>query len=104
MEDRDLRNVILLLVKAHKMRQSHAAALRIVLQAVVDESASRKAVPSLADIETELRKILAQTDPIADAEARQVEAALNGESDFQAALGLYASQQFWKPRPKGSLL
>jgi hypothetical protein len=86
------------------MRQSHAAALRILVQAVVDESASRKGGLTLADTEKELPKILAQVVPLADAEAQQVEAALNGEKDFLEALRVYASRQFWKPRPKGSLL
>jgi hypothetical protein len=103
MSDRDLRNVVLLLVEAHKKRQSHAAALRVLVQAVVDESASRKTALTLAEVEQELQKILAQTIPVADAEARQVEVALKGESDFLEPLRVYASQQFWSPRPQGTL-
>jgi hypothetical protein len=96
--------VILLLVQAHKMRQSHAAALRILLQGVADESASRKAPLTLADIQKELPKIQAQTDLLVDDEARQVEAALNGEGDFLETVRAYASRQFWNARPEGSLL
>ena len=86
------------------MRLSQAAALRVCLQAVLDESANPKAPLTLADIEKELPKILAQTGPIADDEARAVEAALNGESDFLEQLRVYASRQFWKPRPDGTLV
>jgi hypothetical protein len=104
MEDRELRKVILLLVKSHKMRQSHAAALRVLLMATVDESASRRSPLTLADIEKELPKIQAQTDLLVDDEARQVEAALNGEGDFLEAVRIYSSRQFWNARPEGSLL
>jgi hypothetical protein len=106
MEDRDLRNVILLLVKAHKMQQARAASFRILLLAAVDESANleRGRHLTLADIERELPKIRDQTEPIADAEARQVEAALNDQKDFLEELRIYASRQFWKPRPEGALL
>jgi hypothetical protein len=100
--ERDIRNVILLLVKAHKMRQSHAAALRVLCQAAADESASRQV--TTFDLQKELPRILKQTDPVADLEAAQVETALNGEGEFLDALRLYASRQFWNPRPKGTLM
>jgi len=106
MDDRELRKVILLLVQAHKTQLARAASYRILLMAATDETANLKRgrYLSLADIEQELPRIRAQTEPAADAEARQVEAALNGEKDFLEALRVYASQQFWRPRPAGTLL
>jgi hypothetical protein len=98
MSERDLRNAILLLVKAHKMRQSQWLAIQILLAARVDASSSQTPGLSLADIERELPSILAQTGPEADAEAQQVEAALNGQSDFLEELQAYASRQFWTTR------
>jgi hypothetical protein len=101
MEDRDLRNVILLLVKAHKMRQSHAAALRVLCRAVLDESSKRKLTS--VDLDVEYLKIQAQTDPVADLEARDIEAALTGGGPFLEQLRIYASRQFLSPRPEGTL-
>jgi hypothetical protein len=104
MDERDLRKVILLLVQAHKMRESQAAAFRLLILAILEELARRKAGPPLAEVETELWKIRARTDLLADNEAQQVEAALNGESDFLEALRVYTSRQFGRARIERSLL
>jgi hypothetical protein len=105
MDDRDLRNVILLLVKAHKMRHSHATSLQSLLNRVMMQSKSSTPLSpkDFEDLGRDLPGLQATMDRIADDESRQVEAALNGEGDFLEALRIYASRQFWQPRPKGSL-
>jgi hypothetical protein len=103
--DRDLRNVILLLVKAHKMRHSHATSLQSLLTGLMMQS--RSSIPiSPKDFEDQARdlpKIQATMDQIADDEARQLETILKGDGPFLDALRVYASRQFWQPRPSGCL-
>jgi hypothetical protein len=103
--DRDLRNVILLLVKAHKMRHSHATSLQSLLTQLIMQSKS--SIPlSPKDFEDQARDlpgIQATMDRIADDEAAEVEKALKGDGPFVDHLRVYASRQFWQPRPKGCL-
>ena len=103
--ERDVKNVILLLVKAHKMRHSHATSLQSVLTQLMMQSKS--SIPlSPKDFEDQVRdlpKIQATMDRIADDEAAELEKALTGDGPFVDHLRVYASQQFWQPRPKGCL-
>ena len=72
--------------------------------AILEELASRKSGPPFAEVKTELWKIRARTDLLADNEAQQVEARLNGESGLLEGLRVNASRQFRRARHEWSLL
>jgi len=93
--EQDLRNVIQLLVNAHKLWQSRAVTLDKVLNGIMAHSPTKRANLTVQDIDAITRRV----QPIVEAEvqlkAEQVEAKLK-EGDFLNALRIYASQQFWR--------
>jgi hypothetical protein len=100
--ERDLRNPILQLIQAHKLRQLRAAALQVLCPAALEESATRPV--TIADLRSELPKIEVQLKPEVDAEARPLEDALIAGEPFLGLLRSYASQQFQNPRPRGTTM
>jgi hypothetical protein len=98
MEGRDLRNVIELLLKSHKIFKSRATALRMVLEEICGNQASRSGAQLRAQIEARFPEILAKTDEAVNAQAQQIETRLKSEDNFLDALRVYASQQFWSGR------
>ena len=93
--EQDLRNVIQLLVNAHKLWQSRAVTLDRILNGIMAQSPTKRANLTVRDIDTITRQI----QPIVDAEvqlkAEQVERKLK-DGDYLNAVRIYASQQFWK--------
>jgi hypothetical protein len=93
--EQDLRNVIQLLVNAHKLWQSRALTLDRILNGIMAQSPTKRANLTVRDIDTITRQI----QPIVDAEvqlkAEQVERKLK-DGDYLNAVRIYASQQFWK--------
>ena len=94
--DRDLRNVILLLVKAHKMYQARALSLNTALSAIMALPPTKRAEITDAQIHEEAQKVLSRANQLADEQSAKLEKALEGSSEFLETLRVYASQQFWK--------
>ena len=94
--DRDLRNVILLLVKAHKMYQARALSLNTALSAIMALPSTKRAEITDAQIHEEAQKVLSRANQLADEQSAPLEKALGGSSDFLETLRVYASQQFRK--------
>jgi hypothetical protein len=93
--EQDLRNVILLLVKAHKLWQVRAETLNKILNAIMAAPPPKRAALSVADIDALTRDIRPQAEAAADLLAEQVEKKL-ADGDFLNAVRIYASQQFWE--------
>jgi hypothetical protein len=65
------------------VRESHSDVFRIVILAILVRGVSQpEKRPPFAEVETELWKIRARTDLLADNEAQPVEAGLNGKATF----------------------
>jgi hypothetical protein len=92
--DRELRDGILLLVRACKLWQSRAVASSIALSRIVDlprrerEMLSAQALRSFAD------QARLQGSVVAEQQAASLEQALSGSSEFLDALRLYAFKHF----------
>lgn len=93
--EQDLRNVIQLLVDAHKLWQSRAVTANKTLHAIMAMNPKKRANLTEQDIHA----IASRVQPIAEADAQmkaeQVEKKLKS-GDFLNAVRVYASQQFWK--------
>lgn len=96
--EQDQRNVIRLLVKAHKLWQVRAVTLDKVLNAVMALPRAKRAALSVADIEAITLSVRPMVEAGAQQWAEQVERKLE-KGDFLNAARVYASQQFWPERP-----
>ena len=96
-EEEDWRNVILLIIEAHKKWQLRAASLNAVLNAVLALPPAKRAAMSVSEVEALTQQALAKAVPIVDKQSAEVERRLK-EPDHRMlleALRVYASQQFW---------
>lgn len=93
--ERDLRNAILLLVRAHKLWQVRAVRAGKALSAIAALPPGKRAALTVDDIDALARKVSFQIQEVADKLASQIERKLEGDGEFQTALSLYASKQFW---------
>jgi hypothetical protein len=93
--ERDLRDAILLLIRAHKMWQVRAVRLDKALNAILALPPAKRAVLSATDIDTLTKALSFQIQEVADKLSSPIERKLEGDDDFRLALSLYASKQFW---------
>jgi hypothetical protein len=91
---RDVRNVALLLVEAHKMYQTRALSLNSVLTAIVKTSPNKNADLTLALVHAEAAKVRQYADRIVVLQASQVVQALSGSAGFLESPHLYSSRKF----------
>jgi hypothetical protein len=96
MDDRDLRNAILRLVKGCKLYQVRALTATAVLNKIMALPPSKRAELTADQIQAYTREIGPNTQEMADKGAVQVEKALEGETDFLDLLSLYASKLHWR--------
>ena len=96
-EEEDWRNVVLILIEAHKKWQLRAASLNAVVNAILALPPAKRAAMSANEVEALTQEALAKARPIVDKQSAQVEKRLK-ETDHRMlleALRVYASQQFW---------
>jgi hypothetical protein len=96
-EEEDWRNVLLILIEAHKKWQVRAVSLNAVLNAVLALPPARRAAMSANEVDALTREGNAKAAQVVDRQSAQVEKRLK-ETDHRMlleALRVYASQQFW---------
>jgi hypothetical protein len=93
--EKDIRNVMKLLVDAVKLWQVRAVTAEKILNALLAAHPQKRASLSVADIDALVKDIRPQAGAAADLWAEQVEKKLE-EGDYLNAARIYASQQFWK--------
>ena len=93
--DRDLRNVILILVKAVKLYKVRALTANKVLSSVMALPPNKRAALPPPYVQSEATRIRGLVENGVNKEADKVEKALSGDAAFLEALRIYASQQHW---------
>jgi hypothetical protein len=96
MDDRDLRKVILVLVKGCKLYQVRALTVNAALKVVLSLPPNKRAALTAPQLEAYMQEIPPKVQEMADKGAAQVEKALEGSTDFLALLQLYASKCHWE--------
>jgi len=96
MDDRDLRNVILILVKGCKLYQVRALTANAALDMVMSLPSDRRAALTAKQLEAYAQTVRPKVQEMADRGAAQVEQALEGITDFLGLLQLYASKCHWQ--------
>jgi hypothetical protein len=94
--DRDLRNVILLLVKACKLYKARAYTANKLLTSLMSLPPTKRAATSPEFVNSEAKSFLSHFGDAADQEAARIERSLEGDGAFLEYLRVYASQQYWK--------
>jgi D-alanyl-D-alanine carboxypeptidase len=94
--DRDLRNVILILVKGLKLYQSRAHTANKLLTSLMALPPTKRAEVTTQYVNSEKNRFLRLYDGAAQKQAEHIEKALSGDGDFLEQLRVYASQQFWE--------
>jgi hypothetical protein len=96
MDDRELRNIILLPVKACRLYQGRAVTANTSLTWLIGLPPNKRASLTAAQLQAYSQEIRPQIQKMADAEAKQAVEALEGEGDFVFPLQVYASKCHWK--------
>jgi hypothetical protein len=91
--DRDLRNVILLLVKASKLYQARAYTANKVLTALMGLPPTNRAALTTEYVSSEATRIHSLCEEPVNKQAQRIEKALAGDGEFLEALRVYASEQ-----------
>jgi hypothetical protein len=94
-DDRDLRNVILLLVKAVKLYKVRALTANTVLASLMALPPNKRAALTESYVQSEAMRISQAAEIGANKESAQIEKALSSEAAFLMALRVYASRQHW---------
>jgi hypothetical protein len=94
--DRDLRNVLLILVKGLKLYKARACTTNNLLTALMALPPTKRAEVTTGYVSSETSKLLTEFGAAADKEALHIEKALSGSGEFLEALRVYASRQHWK--------
>jgi hypothetical protein len=95
-KERDLRNVIVILVEALKLYKARAYTTDKLLTALMGLPPTKRAELTTAYVNSEATRLRLEFDDAAKKEAVHVEKALSGSGEFVDALRLYASRQHWK--------
>lgn len=95
-DDRDLRNVLQLLINGLKLYKARAHTSNKLLSAVMALHPTKRSELTTEYVNSELRKFRGLYDDAAQKEAANIEKALSGDGDFLETLRVYASQQFWE--------
>lgn len=94
--DRDLRNVILILISALKLNKSRALSLNRALAHVMKSHPTKRSAMTEADVQELLKEFRRLAEADVQDEAKVVEQALHGSGEFLEKLRVYASKQHWK--------
>ena len=94
--DRDLRNVLIILVEGCKKHHLRAMTLNTCLTWVLELPPNIRAALTLAQLEAQCAKFQEAAAPIVDKRAAQLEKVLSGDKEFLEILRIYASQQHWE--------
>jgi len=92
--DRELRDVILLLVRACKLWQSRAVASSTALSRIIDLPRSKRARITAEALRSVADQARLHGATVASQQAASLEQALSSSSEFLEALRLYASKHF----------
>ncbi len=92
--DRELRDVILLLVRACKLWQSRAVASSAALSRLVDLPRKKRATLTAKALRSVADEARLHGTAIASQQAASLEEALSNSSEFLEALRVYASKHF----------
>jgi len=96
--EQDLRNVIQLLVNAHKLWQCRAVTLDRLVNGIMAQSPTKRANLTVQDIDAIARRMQPIVEADVQSKAEQIEKFLK-ERDMRMvieAIRVYASQQFWE--------
>ena len=95
MDDRALRNAILMLVQACKLYQVRDLTTNAALTMVMSLSPTERAALTAAKLEAHAQQFRPKFQEMANKGTAQVERALEGSTDFLTLLQLYASKCHW---------
>lgn len=93
--DRDLRNVILLLVKACNRSRRNLMAANMAIHAISNMSQDQRKTLSSGYIQAQLKNIEKQLEQQPDQAGLRIQKILEGEEPFLEALRVFASQLHW---------
>jgi hypothetical protein len=93
--DRDLRDILIILVEACKKHHLRAMTLNTCLTWMIELPPNSRAALTLAQLEAQCAKFQEAAAPIVDKRAPQLEQVLSGDKPFLEALRIYASEQHW---------
>jgi hypothetical protein len=93
--ERDLRNVILLLVKAVERSRRNLMGANMAIHAISSMSPDERKALTSAQIATELKSVQQQLAQQRDPAVTQIEKVLNGDGEFLEHLRVFASQLHW---------
>jgi hypothetical protein len=94
-KENDLRNVILILVRACVYHKTNATTTDNLLSWIMALPPNQRAALTPATVQSKAKEIRDLVAPRAQKEAEQVGSILRGAGDFFHALQLYASMQHW---------
>jgi hypothetical protein len=93
--DRQLRNVILILVDAVRLYKARAYTANDLLNTLMVLPPTKRAETTPQSLQSDANRIRAKFEQDASREAQQVIKALEGDGDYYFALQIYASKQHW---------
>jgi hypothetical protein len=93
--DRELRNVILILLQACEKWQLRALSMNSALTWIAALPPNTRAALTPEQIGARVANFREEAYPIVEKHAAQLTEALSGDKPFLPALQIYASQQFW---------
>lgn len=93
--ERDLRNVILLLVKAVSRSRTNLMAANMAIQAISSMRPDERKALTAERIQGELKSIRQQLERQSDPAVARIVKILEGDGDFLNQLRVFASQLHW---------
>jgi hypothetical protein len=93
--DRDLRNVIMLLVKACSRSRRSLMAANMALHAISSMPLDQRKAVSLGEIQVQLKSVEQQLEAQPDPSVVRILKVLEGDGDFLEPLRVFASQLHW---------